>query len=325
MLLKDQHPLNKSIMVSVLGNPNAGKSSLINYLLGFDLSIVTHKPQTTRNRFHCTLTIDHTEIVLVDTPGVHTSNQEFNKRMNDQAQLGSEGCDVNLLLIDLSQDVIAQYKEFFRNFETELGPTWVVFTKSDLVSQVEEMPLDKVFAYMQTERDCMEKYFVLSAENGDGVHLLTAALCDKAQPGPHFYPGGEVSNKSERFFVCEYIREQAFNILQEELPYEVAVVVDDFHEFGRNKKSHEKISAHISASIYVNRPSQRAIVVGSKGSNIKTIGMNARKKIEQMIGGKVHLNLHVKVVPKWFKNNKILEDLGLPRCEKSNRVWRARV
>ena len=112
MLLTDQHPHNKSIMVAVLGAPNVGKSSIINYLIGLDLSVVTHKPQTTRNKFHCVFTVDHTEVVLVDTPGVHRSNVEFNKRLNQQAFEGTEGADLNLLLIDLSREVLKQVKEF---------------------------------------------------------------------------------------------------------------------------------------------------------------------------------------------------------------------
>ena len=112
MLLQDQHPHYKSIMVSVLGAPNVGKSSLVNYLLGIDLSVVTHKPQTTRNRINCVFTIDRTEIILIDTPGLHRSNHEFNKRLNQQAKDGIDGTDLNLLLIDLSHPVMPQFADF---------------------------------------------------------------------------------------------------------------------------------------------------------------------------------------------------------------------
>jgi GTP-binding protein Era len=129
MLLEDQHPHNKAIMVAVLGAPNVGKSSLINVLLGTDLTVVTNKPQTTRNKFHCVLTVDRTEVVMVDTPGLHKSNQEFNKRLNEQARQGTEGADLNLLLIDISREILEQFTEFKENIDQELGPTWVVFTK----------------------------------------------------------------------------------------------------------------------------------------------------------------------------------------------------
>ena len=108
MLLEDQHPHNKAIMVAVLGAPNVGKSSLINVLLGTDLTVVTNKPQTTRNKFHCVFTVDRTEIVMVDTPGLHKSNQEFNKRLNEQAREGTDGADLNLLLIDISREIMGQ-------------------------------------------------------------------------------------------------------------------------------------------------------------------------------------------------------------------------
>ncbi len=319
MLLQDQHPHNKQLTASVLGLPNAGKSTLINELLGFDLSIVSRKPQTTRNNFHCAFTIDHTEIVLVDTPGVHSSGNELNIRMNGQAVYGTEGVDLNLLVLDVSKNIEKSVQEFTKSFDNNLSKTWVLFNKSDLVEK-EKLNLEQLFDKVKELIPSAEKYYLLSGKEGDNVHLLTGDLCDEAIPGPHLYPDGSVSNKNERFFVTEYIREQAFHLLKDELPYELAVVIEEF--YGPQKVENKKIDAKISASILVNRQSQRAIVVGSKGSNIKTIGTEARKKIEKMMGGKVHLNLHVKVSPKWFKNNFVLDEIGLPRTEKSHRVWR---
>lgn len=321
MLLEDQHPHNKAIMVAVLGAPNVGKSSLINVLLGTDLTVVTNKPQTTRNKFHCVFTVDRTEIVMVDTPGLHKSNQEFNKRLNEQAREGTDGADLNLLLIDISREIMGQIVEFKENIEQELGPTWVVFTKSDKVENAENLPLKEVVEKARELIPSLEKYFLISNKEGTNIHELTGALCDKAEPGPHLYPNGDVSNKNQRFFVTEYIREQAFELLKDEVPYEVAVVIDEYKEV-KGKTDPESFESHISASILVNRPSQRAIVIGSSGSMIKEIGIRSRKKIEVMTGGPVHLNLHVKVSPKWFKNNFVLEEIGLPRAKDSARVWR---
>jgi GTP-binding protein Era len=308
-------------MVAVLGAPNVGKSSLVNVLLGTDLSVVTNKPQTTRNKFHCVFTVDRTEVVLVDTPGLHKSNQEFNKRLNEQAREGTEGADLNLLLIDISRDILAQFAEFKENIDLDLGPTWVVFTKSDKVESAENLPLKEVVERAKEILPSLEKHFLISNKEGTNIHELTGAICDRAEPGPHLYPNGDISNKNQRFFVTEYIREQAFELLKDEVPYEVAVVIDEYREV-KGKTDPEAFESHISASILVNRPSQRAIVIGSSGSMIKEIGIRSRKKIEVMTGGPVHLNLHVKVSPKWFKNNFVLEEIGLPRAKDSARVWR---
>lgn len=320
MLLEDQHPHNKAVMISVLGKPNVGKSSFINNLLGFDLTIVSSKPQTTRNHFHCAFTIDRTEVVLVDTPGVHSSAQELNKRINGQAIMGSEGVDINFVLCDLTTDVVAEFRDFLKNFDSQLGKTWIIFTKADLVD-LEKINKDFLTEKLKELCPSIEKSFVVSSLDGHNIHLLLADIEKVAVNAPHLYPGGEVSNKNERFFATEYIREQAFRLLKEELPYEIAVVIDEYKDM-RGRGEDTKVEAHISASILVNRPSQRAIVVGRGGSVIKEIGVNARKKIEAMIGGQVHLNLHVKVSPKWFNNNWVLDEIGLPRTQNSNRVWR---
>lgn len=321
MLLTDQHPHNKSITVAVLGVPNAGKSSLINTLVGTDLSIVTSKPQTTRNKIQCIFSVDHTEVILVDTPGLHRSNQELNKRLNEQARDGAEGADLNLLLVDLTGEVLRQLVEIKEGFEDEFGPSWLVFTKSDLVKNAAALPLEEIFAKAKEIIPSLERFLFVSAKQGENMNILTGALCEKAKPGPHLFPNGEISNKTERFFASEYVREAAFELLKEELPYELAVVIDEYQDF-REKEEVSKLTCHISATIVVNRPSQRAIVVGSRGSMIKEIGMRARHKIEVMVGGQVHLNLHVKVIPKWFKNNFVLEEIGLPRAKDSARVWR---
>jgi len=320
MLFENQHPHNKAIMIAVLGKPNVGKSSFINHLLGFDLTIVSNKPQTTRNQFHCAFTIDRTEVVLVDTPGVHGTAQELNRRMNGQAKMGSEGVDINFVLVDLTQDIIHEFKDFLKNFDAPLTRTWIVFTKSDLVKK-EELNLAPTLVKMQELCPSIEKHFIISTKDGHNIHELTGAIADAAPSAMHLYPGGDASNMNERFFVTEYIREQAFRVLKEELPYEIAVIIDEYKDV--KKKDEEAIpEAHISASILVNRPSQRAIVVGRQGSVIKEIGINARKKIEAMTGGKVHLNLHVKVSPKWMNNNYVLDEIGLPRTQNSARVWR---
>ncbi len=327
MLIENQHPNNRSIMVAVLGAPNAGKSSLINYLIGTDLSVVTSRAQTTRNKFHCVFTIDHTEVILVDTPGIHSSNLEINKRMNKEAMDGMLGVDLNLLLIDITSNIFPQFEQFHKRVSQrvgfKLGPTRVVFTKSDKIERVEELPLNEIVKEAKKLIPEIEGYFVLSSVSGDGIHTLTGALCDMAKSSPHHYKDGAMSNKNERFFVTEYVREQLFLRLKDEIPYEVAVTIDEYKEnYDRETKTSDKVD--ISATILVNRPSQRAIVIGKQGSMIKEIGTSARERIEKFLDTRVFLKLHVKVSPKWFKNNMVLEEIGLFRAEDSARVWHRR-
>jgi GTP-binding protein Era len=362
------NPAHKSIMVSLIGVPNAGKSSLVNNLIGIDLSIVTNREQTTRNKFNCVFTVDDTEVILVDTPGLHRSSKEINKRMNEQAREGARETDLNLILIDLTRGLKSQFEDLNHSLRGELARSWIVFTKCDLIKGYADLPLSEVVEEAKELFPMVDRFFVVSSKTDENIHELVGALCDEAPQGPHLYPHGNISDKSERFFVTEYIREQAFELLKDEIPYEVAVVIEEYKDIlkmpeederelkkprrmaidystallGQDvRKTKEELEAeklleseepvdnnkgevisHISAAILVNRPSQRAIVVGSKGSMIKEIGTRARKKIEMMTGHRVFLNLHVKVSPKWFKNNFVLEEIGLPRVHDSARVWK---
>ena len=318
MLLQNQHPLNKTLTASVLGIPNVGKSSLINYLLGVDLSIVSHRPHTTRNRFSCILTVDHTEIILIDTPGIHRTGKDFGRRLNQQARDAQEGADLSLLLIDSSKELLPQLSAFIEVIERGASPVWIVLTKIDLVDVDAEWLSQEVLSTAQTHLPNVEKVLAVSAKEGTNMNLLTGALCDAAVSGPHLYPDGSISNKNQRFFACEYVREQIFELLKEELPFESAVIIEDF----KDSVEEDQSIVHISAAILVHRPGQRAIVVGSKGSMIKQIGSRARRKIEAMMGKKVCLLLHVKILSKWYKNHFILEELGLPRAVDSIRFWR---
>ena len=321
-MLLTQNPKNRSITVSVLGEPNVGKSSLINNLVGFDLTAVTYKPQTTRHQYHCAFTVDHTEIILVDTPGIHQSSKDFNKRLNLQAKEGTLRSDINWLLIDLSKDLFPQFLQYKKHFNEEsTKEIWVLFTKADLVDGFEQLPFGEIIEKAKEVIPNISKHFVLSSKTGENIHLLTGDICEKAEPGPHRYEDGSVSNKNERFFVEEYIREQAFLLLKEELPYELGVCIDQFQDF-RDEEPKKKIVAKIDAQIFVNRPSQRPIVVGNKGSMIKKIGMQSRERIEEFLGGQILLNLHVKVNSGWFKNHFVLNQMGLARSASSTRVWR---
>jgi GTP-binding protein Era len=326
MLIQNQHPLNKSLTVSLLGRPNAGKSTLVNKLLGFDLSIVSPKPQTTRNHFKCVLNIGRSEIILLDTPGVHLSNQELNKRMNHEALKANEKGDLNFIIVDLSLKRIEKEWELFVKGVSgnQFLPSFILFNKYDS-SLLNDLEIKQFFDEKQKQHPelNLQSYMSISAKDGHNINDLKDFLVNQSYSSPHYFDDGSVSNKSIRFFVSEYIREQAFDLLAEELPYETAVMIESFDELPP-QSSHSQLTAKINASIIVNRPSQKGIVVGSKGSMIKAIGSGARKKIEALLGGKVLLNLHVKVSTRWFNNNRVLEELGLERTPHSTRVWRQR-
>ncbi|MDA8793204.1 GTPase Era [Bacteriovoracaceae bacterium] len=323
MLLTNQHPKNKSVTLSILGRPNAGKSTLINTLIGFDLNIVTDRAQTTRNRVKSCFTIDHTEVVLVDTPGIHRSGKELNKRMNEQAREACFGTDWNLILIDSQYDFIEEIKSFKKDFEQDLGPAVLIFTKIDKMSPEKlgfmEKNREEILEQSKRYIPNLEKIFFVSAPEEKNIHEINGFIVDIAEYGPHYYSEGAFSDKKERFFVTEYIREQLFNVLKEEIPYETAVVIDEYNDSFQEK---ERVHTKVSASILVNRPSQRGIVIGKSGALIKQIGDEAKKRIESLVGNSVSLNLHVKVSPRWFKNNFVLSEIGLPRAKDSARVWR---
>jgi GTP-binding protein Era len=327
MLITDQHPLNKSISVALVGHPNVGKSTLINTLLGMDLSIVSAKPQTTRNQFQCVTQVDHTEIIFHDTPGLHKSMQEMNLRMNHEAYLAQEGSEVVWLLCDGSRgkDFVIQQALELKDMLTQVNQEiWLIITKMDLWNE-KRIPAEKEFSgvvqNLQTQYPNITKSYLISAQEERGTSELLHDISVKAPSAPHHYPDGSMSNKNVRFFVSEFIREQVFELLQEELPYEIAVTIESFEDLDP-AASTSGIVAKISAVIHVNRMGQRAIVVGQGGLMIRDIGMRARQKIENLLGGKVMLKLHAKVSEKWFKNHMMLEELGLSRAPTSIRSWR---
>ena len=329
MLITDQHPLNKSISVALVGHPNVGKSTLINALLGMDLSIVSAKPQTTRNQFHCVTHVDRTEVILMDTPGVHKSMQEMNLRMNHEAFLAQEGADITWAVCDGSRgnDFVVQQLSSLKDGVSEINQEiWLVVTKMDQWN-VAKRPIKLEFNHLlesaQKIYPTVKKIYFVSAKDESGTNELLHDVSQYAPGAPHHYPDGSLSNKNVRFFVSEFIREQVFELLQEELPYEIAVTIESFEDIDpETSTSKSDIVARISAVIHVNRMGQRAIVVGQGGLMIRDIGTRARQKIENLLGGKVMLKLHAKVSPKWFKNHMMLEELGLSRAPQSIRSWR---
>lgn len=277
-------------IVALLGRPNAGKSTLLNRLLGTKLAIVTAKPQTTRSRILGILTREDAQFVLVDTPGMHTDTRALNVALNEIVEGVAKGCDVAVLIVDGTRGWETEHAEFAAKLEAAGTPLLVVANKSDAGSGP---------GWPDTAPEPMR----VSALTGAGIEALLEHLRTLLPESPQLYPPDELSDRSMRFLAAELVREAAFETLNQELPYQLAVEVIDWDE-----KREDLVK--IRANLIVERDSQKQIVIGRGGQGIKRIGVRARREIERLVGNKVHLDLWVKVEPKWSKKPKRLTALG---------------
>jgi len=282
--------------VALLGAPNAGKSTLLNHLLGEKLAIVTAKPQTTRSRILGILTRPEAQLLLVDTPGLHEGTKALNAALNEAVREAIEGCDVALLLVDRRSGWGEIQQRLFDALREAGKPAIVVGTKSDLPRRagVEWPPLAAASA---------EAVMDVSAQSGRGVPELIAQVVARLPESPPLYPEDELTDRPVRFLAAEQVREAAMECLGQELPYSLAVEVTSFDE------SRADLTV-IRATLLVERDSQKRIAVGRGGEMIRRIGMRARPAIEELLGTRVHLELFVKVDPKWLKSAKRIEGLG---------------
>jgi GTP-binding protein Era len=280
-------------VVAILGRPNAGKSTLLNRLLGEKLAIVTPKPQTTRSRILGILTRPDAQILFVDTPGLHAGGKALNLALNEQVAEAADDCDVALLLVDLTGSWGEDHAQLLARLRERGAPTLVVGAKSDL-------PRARNLVWPPPGA---ESALTVSARSGEGIEALLAAVVERLPVSPPLYPGDALSDRPLRWLVAEEIREAAFQTLSQELPYALAVEVVEFDE------SRPEL-VKIRANLLVERASQKAIVIGKGGAAIKRIGVRARPAIERLLDTRVHLALWVKVEPKWAKRPQRLKQLG---------------
>jgi GTP-binding protein Era len=282
--------------VALLGAPNAGKSTLLNHLLGEKLAIVTAKPQTTRSRILGIWSRPDAQVLLVDTPGLHESSRPLNTALNEAVEEAVAGCDLALLLVDRRGGWGETQQQLFDALERAGKPVIVVGTKADLARKkgVSWPPLEAAHA---------EAVMDISAATGKGVEALIEQVIERLPESPPLYPDDELTDRPLRFLVAEQVREVAIECLGQELPYEIAIDVTSFDE------SRPNITV-IRANLLVARNSQKLIAVGKGGAMIRRIGTRARPPIERLVGTKVHLELFVKVDPKWLKSPKRIEALG---------------
>lgn len=294
-------------MVAIVGEVNVGKSTLLNQILGTKVTIVSPRPQTTRNRIIGIKNSENSQIVFIDTPGFLKSSQkgELEQLLAKEARDGMSDVDLNLFVIDGEQAIrkveyIAQLEKLFRSRKFR-KPELVAINKIDLVDRLHLLPLmarlQKIFhAKRPTE------LVPISAKSGDGVELLVERISTLLPLGPNLFPRDAVTDQSEDFLVSEIIREKLFCHLHQELPYSVAVRIEGWEEDERGLR--------VSAQILVERNSQKAIVIGKEGSMLKAVGRSARLELEKILGTHVYLELFVRVEENWTRTRQGLRKVG---------------
>ena len=291
-------------LVAVVGPPNAGKSTLTNALVGEKVAIVSPKAQTTRTRLMGVAIEGEAQVLLVDTPGIFAPSKRLERAMVAAAWGGAEGADLLCLVIDGKGGLTPKATAVAEALATRAEPRWLVLNKVDLADKARLLTLaERLHALCPFA----ETWFV-SAETGDGVPELKRALAAAMPAGPWHYPADQASDASERALAAEITREQIFRRLHAELPYASVVETEQFSERPDG-------SVEIRQLVLVERPTQRAIVLGKGGQQIKAIGAAARAELKALMGREVHLFLHVKTRPGWSDDRETLRDMGLDWVE----------
>ena len=287
-------------LVAVLGAPNAGKSTLVNALVGQKVAITSAKAQTTRARMLGIALLDDVQMILVDTPGIFTPKRRLDRAMVSAAWEGAEAADAVLLLVDPIKQRRHELEPLIESLAGRPERKILVLNKVD---KAKKEPLLALAQELTSKVEFAEVFFI-SALTGDGLPEMKQALAAMMPEGPWHYPEDQVSDASERLLATEITREQLYQQLHEELPYDSAVRPEKYIERPDG-------SVEIHQQIIVTRDNQRAIVLGKGGSRIKAIGEAARKELSDMLGQKVHLFLHVKVEENWAESREVFEEIGL--------------
>ena len=284
--------------VCIVGRPNAGKSTLMNAVLGEKMAIVSNKPQTTRNKILTIYNEDSCQIVFVDTPGVHRPKTKLGEYMNTSVKEAMGDVDAALFLVEADREVGETEKEIVKRLSGKGIPTVLVINKIDLVEKERLLPLMDEYQKMME----FAAIIPISALKKNGVELVLSEVKKLLPEGPRFYPDDMITDQSERTLVSEIIREKVLRLLDKEVPHGTAVVVDKMKEDGNLTR--------ISATIYCEKASHKGIIIGKGGATLKRIGSYARADIEKLLDKKVFLELWVKVKDDWRNKSGSLEDFG---------------
>ena len=294
----EQNPKYKSGYISIIGKPNVGKSSIINSLLERKLNIVTSRSQTTRNNILGILTTKAYQMIFIDTPGIHKPRTLLGKHMIKQSRSSLSNADVIAFCISATRTT--EEDNLVLNLIKKVDkPVFLVINKIDLIEKQNLLPL---INDIKTIRNFCE-IVPISATRHKNLDTLKKKFIDYLPEGPQYYPEGQISDKQERFFIAEIIRENALKTLREEIPHSVAVLIEGMKDRSNSLR-------YIGATIYVERDSQKKIIIGTGGSNLKNIGSYSRTKLEAFIGKKIYLELWVKVYKNWRKDPRAVEMLG---------------
>jgi len=290
----------KSGFVAIVGAPNAGKSTLLNLMLGEKISITSQKTQTTRNRIIGVVHRPFSQIVFIDTPGMHRAKGNLNVRIVDVALSALGDVDIALILVDVSKPDPDSESFIVKKLEKQKRCVILALNKIDLVNKSELLAVIDKWAKAYP----FETIVPISAKHGDQVELLLESMERLLPDGPPFFPEDTLTDMPQRFIAAEMIREKVFRLTGQEIPYSTAVTIDSFS----TKKKGALVM--INATIHVERASQKGIIIGKGGSKLKNIGEQARKDIEKMVGSKVFLKLFVRVQKEWSKDTKALRNFG---------------
>ena len=291
---------HKSGFVAVVGRPNVGKSTLINSLIGEKIVITSDRPQTTRNKIMCIMNVPHAQIVFLDTPGIHKPHHKLGEYMVKTAESALKEVDAVLFVVDATERRGAGDNYIIGKLKEINTPVILVINKTDLL-----LNPDKIFTVIDTYKEAYDFKAVipLSALLDKDFNPLLTELIPCLPYGQEYFPEDMITDQPERLIVAELIREKILKLTRDEVPHSISVEIQEM-------KLRANDSLYIRADIYVERPSQKGIVIGAKGSLLKLIGQQARKDIETLLGNKAYLDLWVKVKPDWRNREQILQQLG---------------
>jgi len=290
---------HRSGFVALLGRPNVGKSTLLNALLGQKVAIVTPKPQTTRQRIIGIKTLPEAQIIFIDTPGLHAARSLINRRMVQVAERASEEADLLLWMVDAVEGITGSDRKIAERLRAEPRPLCVLLNKIDRRTSTELLPLLASLDQLLPGRDVVP----VSAERGTNLDALLTLIVRLLPEGPRLYDTDALTDQTERMLAQEAVREQVLLQTRQEIPYAVAVTIDTFED--------KQDITVISATIHVEKDSQKGILIGRRGARIKEIGRAARLELERLLGRRVFLELFVRVQEEWTTRETLLKEFGL--------------